>query len=559
VADVQLGATAKIAFVIGKGNNMSRRLFVVAALAAAAVTAIPVAAQASNPSAQACANRNINQIDKFLDCISGEDAFAHMQAFQDIADANGGTRASATPGYDESADYVVEQLEAVGLEVERQAFQAQIYRENSASLSADGASMETQSVTFSGSGSVVGGTIIPVDLDLGLGNFSSSGCEPGDFTGLDFSGPADVALIQRGACSFFDKAFNAEAAGAEAMVLFNQGDTEDRKGIVNATLGGPGVTIPVVSVAYDNGVALVSAPPASIDVAVDAETFAGPTENIIAELPGRNPDNVVMLGAHLDSVIEGPGVQDNGSGSAAVLAIAQAMAGNKQYVPENTVRFAWWADEEQGLNGSFEYFVNPDFGLLNTPEEVDKIAGYLNFDMIASPNFVYGVYDADESSFPAPPGTPIPAGSEEIEDLFEAYYTIEGVPYDDTEYSGRSDYQVFILLDIPSGGLFTGAEQLKTPAQVEIWGGVAGEQYDPCYHLACDTIDNVSTEALDTNVDAAAYATYILASTTEAVNGVPGVEPKGTTPGDIELDGPQGSFTGGGGLDHDHDHDQSEI
>jgi Zn-dependent M28 family amino/carboxypeptidase len=498
----------------------------------------------------------LNQIDKFVECVKAEDALAHMQAFQDIADANGGTRASATPGYDASADYVAGRLEALGLEVERQEFLAQIYRENSSSLSVSGAPITNQGVSFSGSGSVTGGTIIPVDLELGLGNSSSSGCETTDFDGLDFSGPADVALIQRGACSFFDKAFNAEAAGAEAMVLFNQGNTEDRRGIVNATLGGPGVTIPVVSITYDDGVALIGAPAASVDVAVDADTFAGPTENIIAEIPGKNADNVVMLGAHLDSVIEGPGIQDNGSGSAAILAIAEAMASNKQYVPENTVRFAWWADEEQGLNGSYEYFLNPDFGLLdNAPEEVDKIAGYLNFDMIASPNFVYGVYDANESSFPAPPGVPIPEGSEAIEDLFEAYYTIEGVPYDDTEFSGRSDYQVFILLGIPAGGLFTGAEQLKTDQQVAIWGGLAGEQYDQCYHLACDTIDNVSFEALDTNLGAAAYATYILAASTESVNGVAGAPVKGTTPDQIELDGPQGSFTGGGGLGHDHDHD----
>ena len=531
---------------------MSRRLLVAAALAVSAVAAVPAATQASGPATAACANRNLNQIDKFVECVKAEDALAHMQAFQDIADANGGTRASATPGYDASADYVAGRLGALGLEVERQEFLAQIYRENSASLSADGVAIATQSVTFSGSGSVTGGTIIPVDLDLGLGNGSSSGCEATDFDGLDFSGDSDVALIQRGACSFFQKASNAEAAGAEAMVLFNQGDTEERKDIVNATLSGPGVTIPVVSIAYDDGVALQSA--VSVDVAVDADTFAGPTENIIAEIPGKNTDNVVMLGAHLDSVIEGPGIQDNGSGSAAILAIAEAMASNKQYVPENTVRFAWWADEEQGLNGSFEYFTNADFGLIgNAPEEIDKIAAYLNFDMIASPNFVYGVYDADESSFAAP--VPVPAGSEAIEDLFEAYYTIEGVPYDDTEFSGRSDYQVFILLDIAAGGLFTGAEQLKTDQQVAIWGGVAGEQYDQCYHLACDTIDNVSFEALDTNLGAAAYATYVLASTTEAVNGVAGVEPKGTTPGDIELDGPQGSFTGGGGLGHDHDHD----
>ena len=531
------------------------RLAAITIVAGMAAAMIPSATSAA-PSAAACANRNLNQIDKFVECVKAEDALAHMQAFQDIADANGGTRASATPGYDASANYVAEQLEAVGLEVERQEFLAQIYRENSSSLSASGVAITTQSASFSGSGAVAGGTIIPVDLDLGLGNTSSSGCEPTDFHGLDFSGPSDVALIQRGSCSFFQKALNAELAGAEAMVLFNQGNTEARKGIVNATLGGPGVTIPVVSITYDDGVALIDAPPESIDVAVDASTFAGPTQNIIAEIPGKNTDNVVMLGAHLDSVIEGPGVQDNGSGSAAILAIAEAMASNKQYVPENTVRFAGWADEEQGLNGSVENYVNPEVGLLNTPDEVEKLAASLNVDRSASPNFVYGVYDADESSFTAP--VAVPAGSEAIEDLFEAYYTIEGVPYDDTEYSGRSDYQVFILLDIASGGLFTGAEQLKTPEQVEIWGGVAGEQYDQCYHLACDTIDNVSFEALDTNLGAAAYAAYILASTTESVNGVPGVEPKGTTPDDIELDGPQGSFTGGGGLGHPHHHDDHE-
>lgn len=529
----------------------------VAALAASAIVAVPAATQASGPAAAACANRNLNQIDKFVECVKAEDALAHMQAFQDIADANGGTRASATPGYDASADYVASQLEAAGLTVERQSFQAQIFQENSSSLSVNDGSIEYDVMTFSGSGDVVDGTPIAVDLDLGDGNASTSGCEAGDFAGLDFSGPADVALVQRGTCSFAAKAMNAEAAGAEGVLIFNQGNTDDRKGVVFGTLGGPGVGVPVYGIGYDDGVALSEAG-GSIDMSVDAQTFAGPTENIIAELPGKNPDNVVMLGAHLDSVIEGPGVQDNGSGSAAILAIAEAMAGNKKYEPENTVRFAWWADEEQGLNGSFEYFTNADFGLLNTPEEVDKIAGYLNFDMIASPNFVYGVYDADESSFTAP--VAVPAGSEAIEDLFEAYYTIEGVPYDDTEYSGRSDYQVFILLDIAAGGLFTGAEQLKTAEQVAIWGGIEGEQYDQCYHLACDTIDNVSFEALNTNLGAAAYATYILASTTEAVNGVPGVEPKGTTPDDIELDGPQGSFTGGGGLGHDHDHghDQAE-
>ncbi len=513
--------------------------------------ALPSAASAA-PSQVACENRNLNQIDKFLECINGEDASVHLQAFQAIASANGDTRASGTPGYDQSVDYVVGLLEDAGLIVETQEFSFLSYEEISSSLTLDGVPIETQTMEYSGSGDVLGGNIVPVDLDLGLGNSSTSGCESGDFNPADFTGPADIALIQRGACAFADKAINAEAAGAEAAIIFNQGNNEGRLGIIGGTLGGPVGTIPVLDVAYDDGVTL-STTTGVVNLSVVAETTETVTENVIADLPGKNPDNVVMAGAHLDSVLAGPGIQDNGSGSAAILSVALALANNKKYVPENSLRFAWWGAEESGLIGSFEYFTNAEFGLLNTPEEVDKIAAYLNFDMIASPNFIYGVYDADESTFPAP--VPVPAGSDALEDLFEAYYTIGGIPYEDSEFSGRSDYQVFIQLDIPASGLFTGAEVIKTPEQEAIWGGTAGDQFDPCYHLACDTFDNVGQEPLDVNIDAVAYAVYNLASTTEAVNGVPGVEPKGITPDDVVLDGPQGTFaSGGGGLSGGHSH-----
>ena len=508
------------------------------------VALIPSAAVAA-PSQAACENSNINQIDKFLECVSGEDASVHLQEFQDIASANGDTRASGTPGYDLSVDYVAGLLEEAGLSVERQEFSFFSYEEVSSALSIDSAPVETQTMTFSGSGDVVNGNVIAVDLDLGLGNMSTSGCTPDDFVGLDFSGPDDIALMQRGACAFADKAINAEAAGAEAAIIFNQGNAPGRFELINGTLGGPVGTIPVLDVAYADGVTL-STTTGVVDLSVVGMTDETTTENVIADLPGKNTDNVVMAGAHLDSVFAGPGVQDNGSGSAAILTVALALANNKKYVPENSLRFAWWGAEESGLIGSFEYFTNADFGLIpNAPDEIDKIAAYLNFDMIASPNYVYGVYDADESTFAAP--VPVPAGSDAIEDLFEAYYTIESVPYDDSEFSGRSDYQVFILLDIPAGGLFTGAEVIKTAEQEAIWGGTAGDQFDPCYHLACDTFDNVGQEPLDVNVDAVAYAVYNLASTTEAVNGVAGVEPKGTTPDEVDFDGPQGTFAGGGG------------
>ena len=530
-----------------------RRLSILMVCAMLFTAVLPANTANADPATAGCQNRNQNSIDKVLACVNADDALTHLAALQAIADANGGVRASGTPGYDQSVDYVAGLLEDAGMIVERQLFSFDQYTELSSALSIDGTPVETQTMEYSDSGDIADGNVIAVDLDLGLGNSSSSGCEPDDFVGLDFSGPADIALTQRGACAFADKAVNAEAAGAEAIIIFNQGNADGRFDIIGGTLGGPSVTIPVLDVSYDDGVLL------SITegvVALSASTVIDTTftENIIADLPGVNPDNVVMAGAHLDSVQEGPGIQDNGSGSAAILAVALELANNKKYTPQNTLRFAWWGAEESGLIGSFEYFTNTDFGLLEVaPDEIDKIAAYVNFDMVASPNFIYGVYDADQSTFEAP--VPVPEGSAALEDLFEAYYSIEGVPYEDTEFSGRSDYQVFILLDIPSSGLFTGAEGIKTDEQAGIWGGTAGDQYDPCYHLACDTFDNVGVEPLEVNIDAIAYSIFNLAATTESVNGVAGVEPKGTTPDEVSFDGPQGTFLAGGGFTpHAGDH-----
>ncbi len=142
-------------------------------------------------------------------------------------------------------------------------------------------------------------------------------------------------------------------------------------------------------------------------------------------------------------------------------------------------------------------------------------------------------------------------GSEAIEDLFESYYTKAGEPYDDAEFSGRSDYQAFIQNGIPAGGLFTGAEVVKTAEQAAIWGGTAGEQYDPCYHLACDTIANINEHALDVNIDAIAFAVLAYSYSTQTVNGVPGRN----VPGGLKIPspaGPEGTTGSDGGLGHDH-------
>jgi aminopeptidase Y len=218
-----------------------------------------------------------------------------------------------------------------------------------------------------------------------------------------------------------------------------------------------------------------------------------------------------MVGAHLDSVNAGPGINDNGSGSAAILETAEQLGKVK---PRNKVRFALWGAEESGLVGSIYY--------VNNLSEADraKIALYLNFDMIGSPNHVFFVYDGDDSDgVGAGPG---PGGSAPIEKVFESFYASRGLPFKGTDFSGRSDYGPFITAGIPAGGLFTGAEGVKTAAEAALWGGTAGEQYDPCYHLACDTYDNNNNVALETNADGVAFATLQFAQNTSAVNGAKG-------------------------------------
>ncbi|MGY1729581.1 M28 family metallopeptidase [Geodermatophilus sp. SYSU D01062] len=540
-----------------------RRTRVVAAgagglLVALALPATTAVAAPGGGGGAACDNRSNNTYDKLLECVTLDGVMDHLQELQDIADKSDdpvypGTRAAGTTGYAGSVEYVAGLLRDAGYEVTLDPVEITFnFPAELEQLTPVEAEYETGVFTGSGSGEVTG-QVIPVDINLTGDRASTSGCEAADFAGLDFSGPADIALVQRGTCFFGTKAYYAEQAGAEAVIIFNQGNTPDREGLVVADAtsvdepipGAPGpVThgIPVVGASFADGVALAQPGSTAHVTVLPAETRTD--YNVIAELPGKNPDNVVMAGAHLDSVIEGPGINDNGSGSAALLETALLMA---DLNPENTLRFAWWAAEEQGLVGSADYVE----GL--SQAERDRIALYMNYDMVGSPNYIFMVYDADQSTFEAP--VTVPPGSEAIEDVYESYYTLIGEPYDDTEFSGRSDYEAFILAGIPSSGLFTGAEEIKTEEQEAIWGGTAGEQFDPCYHEACDTIENLELHALDVNSDLIAFAMLTFAYSTESVNGVPGKKVPGRPLVLPAPAGPEGTFAeeGGGGLGHRHD------
>lgn len=438
---------------------------------------------------------------------------AHQEAWQAIADANGGVRLSGTSGYDESVAYVVDQLATTGYDITVQSFDFMSFRPTgpqtleqvapAAVTYVEGVDFDVMAQSEPGD---VTGLVTAVDLNLVGDRASDSGCETDDFAGF----PAgDIALIQRGTCTFQLKAENAAAAGAVGAIIFNQGDTPDREGLINGTLtsnytGG----IPVFEATFALGEEWAAT--AGLEMHMIADVFRGivSTSNVIAETTGGRDDRVAVVGAHLDSVPQGPGIQDNGSGSAAILEIALQMD-LLGIEPRNKVRFAWWGAEESGLVGS-QFYVDS-----LTKSERKNIALNLNFDMIGSPNFVRFVYDGNGSD------TPLrgPAGSKAIEEVFLDYFAEQGLATEPTAFDGRSDYGPFIAVGIPAGGLFTGAEGIKTEEQVDVYGGTAGEQYDPCYHLACDTFGNISLEALDQMSDAAAHAVLTFAMTTSAPGG----------------------------------------
>jgi Zn-dependent M28 family amino/carboxypeptidase len=479
-------------------------------LGAATLSFVPITADAE-PDAK-CDNRTSDSVRKLLDCVTLDGLMEHQQALQEIADNNDGNRASGTSGYNDSLDYVRDRLSDAGYTTRRQTFDFFKFTDLGGSImqqTAPGSVNYVEGTDFgatphSEEGDVTA-SVTPVDIQLGLGNASTSGCEAEDFAGFP---EGNIALIQRGLCTFEQKGNNAAAAGAAGILFFNQGNTTapDRNGIPAVTLGN-GYTggIPALNLTYALGADLSAVSGLETRLFANVTRVPGTTQNLIAESRGGDPNNVIMAGAHLDSVAAGPGINDNGSGSSALIEIAEQMS--RLNLP-NKVRFAWWGAEEDGLVGSTEY-VNR-----LTEDELADIEMYLNFDMIASPNYGLFIYDGDGSGF----GLSGPPGSDDIEHLFERYFAERDIPSEPTAFTGRSDYQAFINNGIPAGGLFTGAEVEKTAAQAAKWGGTAGIAYDPCYHSECDTIDNLDHEAFAINADAIAYVTYLYAKGREVIN-----------------------------------------
>ncbi|GGT16188.1 MULTISPECIES: M28 family metallopeptidase [Streptomyces] len=515
----------------------SRRIAAATAALAAAALASPLllAGPAGATSPQSDAARADALARKLVKDSTGKGAYNHLKVFQSIADYNSGNRVAGSKGHVQSAQYVESVLRNAGYNVSRNEFEFTYVETVAESLKVNGANgrdVPIHLMTYTASGPEGGVTAqlaaAPVDAD------GTNGCEPGDFAAGTFTGK--IALVKRGGCTFAVKQANAAAAGAVGAVIYNNTD-----GALNGTLGDPAAgKIPTGGVTQADGEKLAAEAAAGpVEVTLDIRELREQrkTFNVIAETKGGDENNTVFLGAHLDSVAAGPGINDNGSGSAGILQVAQRLASSQNKV-KNKVKFAWWSAEEFGLLGS-EAYVG---GLTEAQKKQIKL--YLNFDMIGSPNAAYFVYDGDDSDgVGAGPG---PEGSAQLERGITDFLDSKNIPHEGTDFTGRSDYGPFIEVGIPSGGTFTGAEGIKTAAQAAKFGGEAGKAYDPNYHAAGDDLSNIDQKALDVNVDVIADAVGHYAHDLAPLSRPVVSQPTG------------GNAGSGGGLHDGHGHEVTE-
>lgn len=471
------------------GRLRGRRLALVTAAAVAAATGfLPMlassadASTASDANPTACAQRVNDTPQKLVDCVTRADLWAHMVKFQQIADANPGadghpSRNSGEPGYKASADYVADVMRAAGYDVTLQEYKFHYFSFVGTPVMNEVSPIPKSFVlgTDFNPGPVAGTTTARLQPAGGIvvpptpTPSSASGCSAGDFAGFV---AGSIALIQRGTCTFSQKVANAQAAGATAAVIFNEGNP-GRTGVFAGSLSG-GERIPVIFTSYAVGSQLLSQTTGGTGpiLTIDVKAIDDPNRsdwNVIADSRGGDPDNILVVDAHLDAIY-GAGMLDNASGSAAILDIAQQL---KNTNTRNKLRFIWFGGEELGLLGS-DYYVNT-----LPADELAKIKYDLDADVLATPNYVAGVLDPKDGVdlFSRNPGTPMPpsiwAPSAIARDYGIDYLNSIGKNHILFSADG-TDAFMFQLAGIPASGVLTGQDCCKLASDVALFGGYTG-------------------------------------------------------------------------------------
>ena len=431
----------------------------------------------------------------------------HLRRLQQIADANNRSRADGTPGYDASVDYVAQTLRDKGFDVQTPEFERlAVASPGKPTLTAAGRTYSVDQaslLTPTPKGGLRAVTLRPQ---------KPAGCTAADYGTKRMANA--IAVVDDTGCSIVAKQNTAVAQGAlGVLVVSNPGANGSPRGLFT-----PGyyraLTVPVAVIDADADNALRRTD-ASVLLTLDAEAAMAKSRNVVAQTKTGDTHNVVLAGAHLDTVAASPGINDDGTGVAALLETAAALGGRPQVT--NAVRFTFWGAEEAVLAGSTKYVQGLDRDQLN------DIALYLNVDMLGSPNAGFFTYDGDQSGQANPdvPADTVPVGSAGIERTLAGYLNLAGIRPADMPLGKGDDYSPFLDAGVPIGGTTTGAAQRKTALQARLWGGTAGVAFDRNYHLPGDTVDNVNRDALAVMAPAVAFAVGTYAQSIEGVNGVP--------------------------------------
>ncbi len=436
--------------------------------------------------------------------VTADGMYTHLRKLQEIADANRGSRSEGTPGYDASVDYVVQVLKDKGFDVQTPEFERLDRTEGG-----------NPTLTVAGRGYHVDQASLLVTTPPGglnaitLRPQKAPGCTAADYGTVSVRGA--IAVVDDTGCSVGDKQSAAVAKGAVGVLVVSAPGT----GGSPAGLFTPGyyqrLTVPVGVIDNDADAALrrTNAP---VRLVLDSKPVMVKSRNVVAQTKTGDTKSVVLAGAHLDSSARSPGINDNGSGVAALLEAASTLGSQPRIT--NAVRFAFWGSEAEGPTRYVR-------GLAR--DGLDDVAMYISVEMLGSPNAGYFTYDGDQSGQPNPdvPSQSVPAGSAGVERTLAGYLNLAGVRPADMPLSRTTDYGPFLAAGIPVGGLTAGSSQRKTEVQARLWGGRPGVAFDPNYHTGRDTVDNIDRQALSVMGQAAAFAVVTYAQSVEGVNGVP--------------------------------------
>jgi len=441
------------------------------------------------------------------DKVSADGMYTHLHKLQEIAHANGDNRANGTPGYEASADYVTQFLRDKGFDVETPEFELlDRLQGGNPRLQVGGRDYRVDQASMlitTPPGGVNATTLRPQ---------KAAGCRAADYGAASVKGA--IAVVDDTGCSIVAKQNAAVDKGAVGLlVVSTPGPSGAPAGLFTAGYYQQ-LTVPV-GVIDNTANAALRRTNSAVKLVLDGRPVMKKARNIVAQTKSGDTANVVMVGAHLDSSSASPGINDNGSGVAALLETAAALGSQPKIT--NAVRFACGGAEENGLGGSSKYVR----GLGG--DEVDEIALYLNLDMLGSSNAGYFTYDGDQSGQPNPdiPLQTIPEGSAGIERTLAGYLNSAGVRPADMPLTRNTDFNAFLTTGVPIGGLTAGSSQRKTEVQARLWGGRAGFAFDPTYRTARDTVDNIDRDALSMMGSAAAFAVGTYAQSVEGANGVP--------------------------------------